>query len=738
MDNYYLNLIAMKEIKKIQEDNDSSDNISMEDVIARLSLQFDNNSEKNALQTSGNDDFAFDDYEEILVDEETEQKIGELKKITKSISTRLLPARTFKTNKKYKIDYAGDLNPQQLTGVLETKHPLLVIAGAGSGKTRVITYKVSWLIENGINPSQILLLTFTRKAANEMLDRVEKLLGDKSVGNVLGGTFHSFSNMVLRQYGNLLGTPTNFTIIDDADGADIMDLLKNELKLVKKKGDRPFPKKNTVQEIISKAKNHELSIADTLVKYFDKYTPFLHELELLDRGYEAYKKASNLMDYDDLMSVLRDKLRDHEVFRNKLRERIKYVLVDEFQDTNNVQREIVELLCKGKTNVTVVGDDSQSIYSFRGANFENILRFPVSFPDCKVVKIEQNYRSGQLILDFANSVIDNAIIGFKKKLHSTITSNIKPIVKRFADGVEEAEYIVDKILEIRGNALEFKDFAILTRASWQSNYVQAELMKRQLPFVVVGGIKFSERRHVKDIVAFLKLTYNPLDAVAWHRVLQLNQGIGKVRASEIVKHIHSNAGKIVFDSFQGRKYYPELKNVQALYEKLDQDGLSPVQMLDILYPFYIPLLKQLEDDYEVRIKDLEVFRVIAKKYDDLQKFLADFTLEPPSNRYQDENFPLIDDDEKPLVVSTIHSAKGLEWHTVFLPHLLDGLLPSVRSMESIQELEEERRLFYVAVTRAKENLFLTMPAYLQSWDAVFTHPSRFLAEIDKKKFDLKQ
>lgn len=721
----------MSDIEKHKVESD------IEDVIAKLSLKFENNTEGSLSLKNGNTDLVFDDYEDVIIDEQTDQKIKELKAISDSISQRLLPAQTFKPQKKYKIDYAGELNPQQLTAVIATKHPLLVIAGAGSGKTRVITYKVSWLIENGINSNQILLLTFTRKAANEMLNRVEKLLGDKSVGNVLGGTFHSFSNTVLRQYGKLLGIPSNFTIIDDADAADILDLLKIELKLSKKKDEKPFPKKDTVQDIISKAKNHELSIADTLVKYFDKYVPFLPELELLNRAYEAYKKASNLMDYDDLMSVLRDKLRDNEVFRNKLRERIKYVLVDEYQDTNNVQREIVELLCKGQTNITVVGDDSQSIYSFRGANFENILRFPVSFPDCRVVKIEKNYRSGQGILDFANSVIENAKIGFKKQLHSTIALNKKPIVKQFADGVSEAEFIVDNVFEIRSNNLEFSDFAVLTRASWQSNYVQAELMKRQIPFIVVGGIKFSERRHVKDIIAFLKLTFNPLDAVAWHRILQLNQGIGKVRASEIVKHIHANSGEINFNRFRERKYYTELKNLETLYGKLNQNGLSPVQMLDVLFPFYTPLLQQVEDDYEIRIKDLETFRIIAGKYDDLQKFLADFTLEPPSNRYQDQNQPLVTDDEKPLVVSTIHSAKGLEWHTVFIPHALDGLLPSVRSMETIQELEEERRLFYVAVSRAKENLFVTMPSYIQSWDAVFTRPSRFLAEVDKGKYEIK-
>ncbi len=724
-----------KIMKLLREEADGQA-VPLEELIAGLTLKTENRRGDVPVRTGDPGILTFGDYREIPVDEETERKIKEIRKITDNIPARLLPEPEFRQQKKYRVDYAGDLNPQQLAAVLAVQVPLLVIAGAGSGKTRVITYKVSWMIENGVNPAQILLLTFTRKAAHEMLERVEKLLGDKSISsNVLGGTFHGFSNTVLRQYSNLTGIPSNFTIIDDKDAEDIVDLLKNEMKLARQKKERPFPKKELVQEIISKSRNHELSIADTLVRYFDGYVCFLPELEILNRAYEAYKKASILMDYDDLLSVLRDKLRDHEVFRNKLRERIQYVLVDEYQDVNNIQREIVELLCMGRSNITVVGDDAQSIYSFRGANFENILRFPSFFPDCRIVKIEQNYRSGQGILDFANDVIGNARIGFKKRLFSTIPSHNKPVVRRFADGPEEAEFIVDKLLEIRGNDLDFADFAVLTRASWQSNYVQAGLMKRQIPFVVVGGIKFSERRHVKDIMAFLRITLNPLDAVAWHRILQLNEGIGKVRASEIVAHVHALAGRIDFESFRGKKHFSELTHVEILFNELNKEGLNPAGMLDIIYSYYIPRLKQIEDDYEVRIRDLETFRIISAKYSDLQKFLADFTLEPPSNRYQQQNTPLVNVDEKPVVVSTIHSAKGLEWHTVFMPHVLDGLLPSVRSMETLQELEEERRLFYVASSRAKENLFLTMPAYLSSWDAVFNRPSRFLAEVDKGKYD---
>ena len=312
----------------------------------------------------------------------------------------------------------------------------------------------------------------------------------------------------------------------------------------------------------------------------------------------------------------------------------------------------------------------------------------------------------------------------------------KPVVKKFPDGPCEAEFIVDRIVELRENNLDYSDFAILTRASWQSSYVQTELMKRQIPYVVVGGIKFSERRHVKDLIAFLKITMNPLDAVAWHRILQLVEGIGRVKASEIVSAIHAAAGKIDFSGFRQRKYFDNLISLEKLFEEITGQKFSPVQMIDKIYVYYKPILKQIEDDYEVRLKDLEVFRVIAGKYTDLEKFLSDFTLEPPSNRYQDENTPVLNEDEKPVVVSTIHSAKGLEWHTVFIPHALDGLLPSVRSMQTIQEVEEERRLFYVASTRAKENLYITMPAYHSGWDSVFTRPSRFLAEIDRSRYEL--
>jgi DNA helicase-2/ATP-dependent DNA helicase PcrA len=673
-------------------------------------------------------------YEEDFNDE-LSNHLKELKVITESIESRLVDIHQPFESGKFKINYAQELNTQQLAAVRTLKCPLLVIAGAGSGKTRIITYKVSYLIEQGYEPNQLLLLTFTRKAANEMLSRVQQLLGSKSITGVLGGTFHAFANFVLRKYHVLIGLPANFTIVDSEDVADIISLLKTELNLTPRKGSKHFPKSTTIQTILSKAKNLELEIKDTILEFFPENEPHISDIEKISKVLLAYKHRSNLMDYDDLIDTLRNKLRENEVFRKTIQKQVAYTLVDEYQDTNNIQREIVELIAADSRRITIVGDDAQSIYSFRGANFENILRFPQSFPDCKVVKIEENYRSSQPILDFTNDIALNARVGFKKKLFSKIKKGKKPLVKRLTDTQAEAEFIVDTIMAMKENDLEYSDFAVLTRASWQSNFVQAELMKRNIPFVVVGGIKFGERRHVKDMVSFLKILMNPMDAVAWHRILKLLEGIGDVRAKEIIALIHQQAGNINPESFVGKKHIDSLKPLMTLLNEL-QKFESPAVVIPRIYEFYKPILQQLEDDFEARKIDLEIFAEIAGKYDDLEKFLADFTLEPPANRYQDKSVPFTETDEKPLRISTIHSAKGLEWYAVFIPFVLDGIIPSVRSLGSLQELEEERRLFYVACSRAKEHLFLTMPAYVASWNAVFTKPTRFLNEISKLLYDL--
>jgi DNA helicase II / ATP-dependent DNA helicase PcrA len=634
------------------------------------------------------------------------------------------------------INYQAELNEQQLIAVTTTDRPVLIIAGAGSGKTRIITYKVAYLLESGVPANEILLLTFARKSAMEMIDRTQSLLSGEYASDVLGGTFHGFANHILRRYGRIIGVPNNFSIIDTADTADIMDLMKTELGMGKRPDGRPFPRKDKIQGVVSRGKNLELPIRQIIKKEYPEDIIFVEDIEKLKQAASKYKQASSLLDFDDLMLVLRDGLRDNQLFRRKVQGLFSHILVDEYQDVNRSQREIVELLSEKNGRLTVVGDDAQSIYAFRGAQFDNIILLPQRLPECGIVMIERNYRSTQEILAFCNDVIAGAKLGFKKQMRSDRTNGRKPQLQQFADGQHEAVHIVDAMLEIRQNDLEYKDFAVLTRSSWQSNHVQAELMKRGIPYVVYGGIKFGERRHVRDVMALLKITINPMDAVAWHRILKLIEGIGNVRAKQIIGHIHENKGEVDFSWISASKAIADLKRLQDVVNEVKDGNFSVHEILDKIVVFYQPILRQIEDNHQAREKDLEVLKTIAGKYDTLEELLADFTLEPPTNRYQDRTVPMTEPDEKPMVVSTIHSAKGLEWHTVFLPHVLDGLIPSIRNMDTLEELEEERRLFYVACTRARENLFISMPGYVDSYGGVFTKPTRFLFDVDPRHYKI--
>lgn len=733
-----------KFLKKLLQYNNSNNDLGSVNKVY-LNIESDDFIVCSDIKDSDNrecDDYEMnlDDYEKIEYGDELNQKLEELGIISDSIEGKIITEDLkIDFEKNYKIDYQHELNKQQLNAVLEVKNPLLVIAGAGSGKTRVITYKVAYLMENGLKPNEILLLTFTRKVAKEMLDRVQGLLCDKSVNNVSGGTFHAFANSTLRKYGKLINIPNNFTILDPEDIKDIISLLKDEIdlpyKTSKKKAYTAFPQKGKIYNIFSKSQNLEITIRHTIEKYFYDNKPFLEDIEILYKELISYKRKSNALDYDDLINVLRDKLKENNIFRNILQKNIKYILVDEYQDVNNAQREIVELISGNKGKVTVVGDDSQSIYAFRGANFENILQFPESFVNCKVVKIEENYRSEQGILNFANDIMRNAQIGFKKNLFSQKYTGLKPIFKKFFVADDEAEYICKKILQIRDNGLEYSDFAILVRSSWYSNMIQIELTKCNIPYIVIGGIKFVEKRHIKDIVAFLKIILNPLDAIAWYRMLVLFQGVGKVTAKEIIEAIQSNHGVINFTKFASKKYYIQLKKYEELYDSIIGKNDLPFEIVEKIFIVYKPLLEQAEKvNFKARSQDLEYFLTISKKYNNLEKFLEDFSLDPPSNKYQDE-IEGVQNDTNKVTISTIHSSKGLEWNTVFIPHALDGLIPSVRALKSIEDLEEERRLFYVASSRAKENLFITMPMYVYSYGGSFTKPSRFIAEINKLYYD---
>jgi len=677
-----------------------------------------------------------DRYETPVLTDEVNDKICNLQLIAKDIENRIVKSdHIIKHEGSYKIDYINSLNEAQYLAVTTIEGPILVIAGAGSGKTRTIVYRVAYLLEKKVPPQQILLLTFTRKAANEMLARTASLLNDLSSQKVLGGTFHSFANNILRKYAKLLNISPNFTIIDTVDSEDVIDLVRHELHFEKR--NRAFPRKGRIQTIISKSRNCNKGIKDIIQKEYSGLLEFLNDIETISKAYREYKKINNIFDYDDLMEFLRDSLKTNNDFCVKVQESFRFILVDEYQDTNLMQKEIVDLIAQKYRNVMVVGDDSQSIYSFRGANFENILRFPETYTDCKFVRIEQNYRSNQDILSFTNAVIINAVMGYQKNLYSTKLAGGKPVIRKFYNQEDEAEFIVSKVLEIREKGIPLNQIAVLYRATFHSNFIQAELLKRNIPYVVFGGIRFIERRHVKDIIAYLRIILNPLDPVSWNRVLKLIPGIGDMTASKIVQHIHKLGGKIDFSNYDNRKYSSELSKLSDVLNRALKNEVSISQKIDIFKEYYAPILQSLETDYEIRLLDIGVLYALASKYDNLEQYLSDFALEPPSNQFQKDAIPRIDETEdKPLVLSTVHSAKGLEWHSVFVQHLLHGLFPSARAFDEIEELEEERRLFYVACTRAKEQLFLTMPSYVSSWDAFFTLPSRFLIEVDKDKYEL--
>ncbi len=662
-------------------------------------------------------------------------KIIALQKIAESIENKsAVKIDTKSLEKHYKINYAANLNSSQLAAVVTTTGPVLVIAGAGTGKTRIIVHRVSYLLEQGVPPQQILLLTFTRKAAREMLNRVQELHQDNLAEKVTGGTFHSFANMVLRRHSNMLGLPPDFTIIDTADAEDTVDLVRTELKF--NKTNKAFPRKGRIYEIVSAARNRNLTIAQVIEEDFTGLTDFTGDIELIYKGYSEYKKISRVYDYDDLMEVLRNKLRDNQTFRQKLQQDYRYIMVDEFQDTNILQKEIVDFLAGGHRNVMVVGDDAQSIYAFRGANYENILRFPETYPDCRVIKIEQNYRSNQGLLDFTNSIISHAKIGYKKILFSQLKTPFRPIVKKLYNQEEEAEYIVSEILQLRERGINLKEIAVLTRAAWHWRYIELELRRRSIPYITVGGLAFNERMHIKDLIAYLRLLVNPYDAVAWHRVLKLLPGIGRVTSGNIVKAIRENNGRFDHSVFSGKKYFGDIVDLFTMLQQASDTKKSVASKIEIVKYYYAPILESREPDFNIRMLDIDVLCNLAASYEELEKFLSDFALEPPSKKFGDRTTPLLDESEEdPLTISTVHSAKGLEWHSVFIPHALDGLFPSVRAMHHIEALEEERRLFYVACSRAKERLYITMPSYVATYNGFCSYPARFLIEIDRNNYN---
>ena len=635
--------------------------------------------------------------------------------------------------RKLSIDYRAALNSQQLAAVTAGEGPSLVIAGAGSGKTRTLVYRVAYLIDSGIDPSNILLLTFTRKSAQEMLARVGDLIGARSQ-RVCGGTFHSVANLLLRRYGRSIGVEPGFTILDRGDAEDLIALMRAQLGLNEK--DKRFPRKGTIMEMLSKCENTLRSLDEIILEEFGHFADHIEDLGRLQKAYQAAKRQKQLLDYDDLLVMLRQLLLLDEVARTTISRQYRYILVDEYQDTNRLQAEVIRQLASTHNNVMVVGDDSQSIYGFRGATFKNIMEFPTLFPGTTMYKLEENYRSTQPILNLANCIIDEAAEKYTKRLFTRKIDGPLPALVEAAGESTQSRFIAQKILDLREEGVPLSEVAVLFRSSFHSFDLEIELSRKGLPFIKRGGVKFIETAHVKDLLAHVRVFANPLDTVSWHRALMLVEGVGPKKAQDLLATlVKSDKPFQTLREVTGRSSVG-LKNLANTLESLSgAEDSRPAHLVGQAYEYYLPILKEQYDDYPKRIRDLDHLQTIAEGYPGADEFLADLALEPPDGSAVGVDAP--DRDDERMVLSTIHSAKGLEWQCVFVIWVVDGRFPSVYSFVADDELEEERRLFYVAVTRAKRHLFLTYPinVFDKGSGMLLSKPSRFLDPVTPALLD---
>lgn len=623
------------------------------------------------------------------------------------------------------------LNEAQYQAVTTLDGPVLVVAGAGTGKTRTLVYRVAHLIERGTEPEHILLLTFTRKAAQEMLHRAGQLLG-ASCSRVTGGTFHAVANLLLRRHGRHLGYPSHFTIIDRADAEGIITILKSALAMGG--AGKRFPSKHIIVNIISKAVNKGVSIDDLLVEEYEHLTEFGDDIVKLRDHYQSFKFEHGLMDYDDLLVNLQRVLVEVDPIREQESERFSHIMVDEYQDTNLIQAEIVRLLASCHGNVMAVGDDAQSIYSFRGADFKNIMNFPRLFPGTRIIKLEENYRSTQPVLSLTNAIIERATEKYTKKLFTSIAGGEKPQLFSGLDPTEEARFIIDRIASLQRQGLALHNMAVLFRSGFHSFKLELELAARHIPFEKRGGLKLTEAAHIKDLISYFRVLVNPRDNLSWNRILLHLDKVGPKTARKILADIKAAEEPLnaLADYPAAGKFQAALANLADLLLALSAPNIAPVVQFERVLEYYRPIFERIYyDDYPKRSRDLEQLKVIIQGYGDLQSFVADTALEPP------EIGGDIGDSEDRLVLSTIHSAKGLEWHTVFVINLVDGKFPVSYSMPG-EQLEEERRLLYVAATRAKHHLILTYPREIMSQDRRFvsTRLSPFLAELPAGLYEL--
>ncbi len=636
------------------------------------------------------------------------------------------------------IDYAAELNEQQLAAVTAPPGPLLVIAGAGSGKTRTLTYRVAYLLENGIDPRNILLLTFTNKAARQMLDRVANLLPVDASG-LWGGTFHSIGNRMLRRHGRALGYSSGFTIMDREDQKDLIDAVIAAAGINPK--EIRFPKGDVLADIFSFVINTERPMEELLAEKFPYFLPLLEQIKDVHARYERKKKSTNSMDFDDLLEKTLRMLMEHEEIAGFYRRQFQFILVDEYQDTNKIQADFIDTLAVEHKNVMVVGDDAQSIYSWRGANFQNILEFPKRYPTAQVFKIELNYRSVPEILEVANAAIAANVQQFRKHLSATRPTNaVKPAVVALNNGSEQAQFIAQRILELRDEGVDLNEIAVLYRAHYHAVELQLELSRRGIPYQITSGIRFFEQAHIKDVAAFIRFVANPRDEVAFKRMVKLLPGIGNKSADNLWRNWESSLnedGEI--NSWSERLLAMQVsvkskKNWEQLAHTLDeiapggQPNPTSEMIQSVVEAVYDDYAKANFTNYELRREDLSQLAVFARQFKDANEFLSQLAL---ISNVDAEPAPNQTADKEAVNLSSVHQAKGLEFRTVFVIWLTDGMFPSTRSLETRDAIEEERRLFYVSITRARDELYLTYPHLRLNagYGEMLQRPSRFLKEI---------
>jgi DNA helicase-2/ATP-dependent DNA helicase PcrA len=636
------------------------------------------------------------------------------------------------------INYAAELNEQQLAAVTASPGPLLVIAGAGSGKTRTLTYRVAYLLENGIDPRNILLLTFTNKAARQMLDRVANLLPVDASG-LWGGTFHSIGNRMLRRHGSALGYSSGFTIMDREDQKDLVNTVVAAAGINPK--EIRFPKGDVLADLFSFTVNTERPMDELLAEKFPYFLPLLEQIKDVHARYEKKKKSTNSMDFDDLLEKTLRMLKEHEEIAAFYRRQFQFILVDEYQDTNKIQADFIDALASEHRNVMVVGDDAQSIYSWRGANFKNILAFPERYPDAQVFKIELNYRSVPDILRVANAAIAANVQQFRKQLSATRpTNSVKPAVVGLNDGSEQAQFVAQRILELRDEGIELSEIAVLYRAHYHAIELQLELSRRGIPYVITSGVRFFEQAHVKDVTSFIRFIANPRDEVAFKRMVKLLPGIGGKSADNLWRAWESKLnehGEVTSWSerllamavgAKSKKSWEQLAHTLDEIAPGGQPNPPSEMIMSIVEAVYDDYAKANFINYELRREDLNQLAAFARQFKDVHEFLSQLAL--ISNIDAE---PALDQtaDNEAVNLSSVHQAKGLEYHTVFVIWLTDGMFPSTRSLETRDAIEEERRLFYVAITRARDELYLTYPHMRLNagYGDMFQRPSRFLKEI---------